>query len=174
MYIITCRTRFDTRDNVCLDLQYCCYSIYIVVVSFIGGGNQNTRRTSRSDYITKRFIVYIFPWSGIELTTLAVIGTDRTSKCKSNYHTIAAMTVLFGIGPTYILCYKSNTSMFCHDMLMQVYIYLTDILTLEKTEWAIKNGQSRDTGNIGYTRHRTKTNKTKQNKKHNTGNKRDE
>ena len=26
---------------------------------------------------------------------------------------------------------------------------------------AIKNGQSRDTGNIRYTRHRTKTNKTK-------------
>jgi hypothetical protein len=26
---------------------------------------------------------------------------------------------------------------------------------------AIKNGQSRDTGNIGYTRHRTKTNKTR-------------
>ena len=25
----------------------------------------------------------------------------------------------------------------------------------------IMNGQSRDTGNIGYTRHRTKTNKTK-------------
>jgi len=31
---------------------------------------------------------------------------------------------------------------------------------LEKTEGAIKNGQSRDTGNIGNTRHRTKTNKT--------------
>ena len=28
--------------------------------------------------------------------------------------------------------------------------------TLEKTEGAIKNGQSRDTGNIEYTRHRTK------------------
>jgi hypothetical protein len=28
------------------------------------------------------------------------------------------------------------------------------------TEGVIKNGQSRDTGNIGYTRHRTKTNKT--------------
>ena len=28
---------------------------------------------------------------------------------------------------------------------------------LEKTEEAIKNGQSRDTGNIGYTRHKTKT-----------------
>ena len=27
---------------------------------------------------------------------------------------------------------------------------------LEKTEGAIKNGQFRDTGNIGYTRHRTK------------------
>jgi hypothetical protein len=30
---------------------------------------------------------------------------------------------------------------------------------LEKTEWAIKNGQSRETGNIGHTRHRTRTNK---------------
>jgi hypothetical protein len=29
------------------------------------------------------------------------------------------------------------------------------------TEGVIKNGQSRDTGNIGYTRHMTKTNKTK-------------
>ena len=27
---------------------------------------------------------------------------------------------------------------------------------LEKTKGAIKNGQSRDSGNIGYTRHRTK------------------
>ena len=30
--------------------------------------------------------------------------------------------------------------------------------TLENTEGAIKNGQSRDTGNTGYTRHRTKIN----------------
>jgi len=29
-----------------------------------------------------------------------------------------------------------------------------------KTEEAVVNGQSRDTGNIGYTRHRTKTNQT--------------
>ena len=34
---------------------------------------------------------------------------------------------------------------------------------LENTEGAIKNGQSRETGNIGYTRYKTKTNKTKQN-----------
>jgi len=32
---------------------------------------------------------------------------------------------------------------------------------LEKTEVAIKNGQSRDTEDMGLTRHRTKTNKTK-------------
>ena len=37
-----------------------------------------------------------------------------------------------------------------------IYLY-----TLEKNEGTIKNGQSRNTGNIGYTRHRTKTNKTK-------------
>jgi len=32
---------------------------------------------------------------------------------------------------------------------------------LEKTEKAIRNGQSRETGNIRYTRHKTKTNLTK-------------
>jgi hypothetical protein len=36
---------------------------------------------------------------------------------------------------------------------------------LEKIEGAIKNEQSGDTGNIGHTRHRAKTNKTQ---KHNT------
>ena len=35
-----------------------------------------------------------------------------------------------------------------------------DIQTLEKTEGAVKNGQSRDIGNSRHTRHRTKTNKT--------------
>jgi len=34
------------------------------------------------------------------------------------------------------------------------------LYTLEKTEGAIKNGQSRDTGSTEHTRHRTKTNKT--------------
>ena len=33
--------------------------------------------------------------------------------------------------------------------------------TLEKTEEANKNGQFRETGNAGYTRHKTKTNKAK-------------
>ena len=32
---------------------------------------------------------------------------------------------------------------------------------LENIEGAIKNGQSRENGNIGYTRKKTKTNKTK-------------
>jgi hypothetical protein len=41
------------------------------------------------------------------------------------------------------------------------------------TEGAIKTGQSRETGSIGYTRHKTKTNKTKTqeilDKKHTNG-----
>ena len=44
--------------------------------------------------------------------------------------------------------------------------------TSRKTGWAITNGQSRDTSNIEYTRHMTKTNTTtnkkKQKKPHNT------
>ena len=36
--------------------------------------------------------------------------------------------------------------------------------TLENTDWAIKNGQSRETGNIGHTRHRKETNKAQSRK----------
>ena len=32
------------------------------------------------------------PWSGFELTTSVVIGTDCKGSCKSNYHTITATT----------------------------------------------------------------------------------
>ena len=39
----------------------------------------------------------------------------------------------------------------------------TSIIKLKKSKRTIKYEQSRDTGNIGNTRHRTKTNKTKQN-----------
>jgi len=38
--------------------------------------------------------------------------------------------------------------------------------TLEKTEWAIRNGKSRDTGKIGHTTHSTKTVKTKPKTQH--------
>jgi hypothetical protein len=43
-------------------------------------------------------------------------------------------------------------------------------ITLEKTEGAIRNGQSRDIDNNGFTGHRMKANKTQQ---HNTDNYKD-
>ena len=49
---------------------------------------------------------------------------------------------------------------YLHDLFIQwaylnyLFIYTKQQLTLEKTEGAIKNGQSRDIGNIGRTRHR--------------------
>ena len=47
-----------------------------------------------------------------------------------------------------------------------INIYRKNVLRLflikvRETKGAMKNGQSRETGNIGYTRHKTKTNKTK-------------
>jgi len=66
---------------VCLFQQY--FS-YIVAVSFIGGGNQRTRRKpptcrkSLTNLITWCCIKYTLPWAGFELTTLVVIGTHCT------------------------------------------------------------------------------------------------
>ena len=48
-----------------------------------------------------------------------------------------------------------------HVLTPIVLYFLSFWLLLEETEGAIKNGQSRETGNIRYTKHRTKTNKAK-------------
>ena len=40
-------------------------------------------------------------------------------------------------------------------------LHTSSTINFEKSEGTIKNGQSKDTGNIGNTRHRTKTNKKK-------------
>jgi hypothetical protein len=37
-------------------------------------------------------IEYTSPWTGFELTTLVVIGTDCTGSCKSNYNKITTTT----------------------------------------------------------------------------------
>ena len=42
-------------------------------------------------YHTILYGVYL-AWTGFELTTLVVIGTDCIGSCKSNYHTITATT----------------------------------------------------------------------------------
>ena len=72
------------------------YFSYIVPVSFTCGGNRRklpTCRKSLTNFITYWCIEYMLPWTGFELTTLVVIGTNCTGSCKSNYHTITIRTV---------------------------------------------------------------------------------
>jgi hypothetical protein len=70
------------------------YFNYIVAVSFIGGGNQSTRRKPQTcrksliNFIRLGCIEFTSQSVGFELTTLVVIGTDCISSCKSNCHTI--------------------------------------------------------------------------------------
>ena len=42
---------------------------------------------SLKNFITYCCIEYTSPWTGFDLTTLVVIGTDCIDSCKSNYHT---------------------------------------------------------------------------------------
>jgi hypothetical protein len=70
------------------------YFSYIVSVSFIGGGNQTSRRKpptcrkSLTNFITSWYIEYTSPSAVFEITTLVVIMTDCTDSCKSNYRMI--------------------------------------------------------------------------------------
>jgi hypothetical protein len=73
------------------------YFSYIVAVSFIVGGNWSTWRESLTshksltNFITICCIEYTSPWTGFELTTLVVIGTDCIGSC-NKYHTITTTT----------------------------------------------------------------------------------
>ena len=65
---------------------------------------------------------------------------------------------------------SSSASEFFHGFsvvrIAQSCVFCVRYYTQEKTEGAIKNGQSRDTGNIGYTCHNEKTNRTKNTTQH--------
>jgi len=65
-----------------------------VAVSFIGGKNQTTQRKPPicRKSLTNLCIEYTSTWTGFELTTLVVIGTDCTCSCKSNYNRITMTT----------------------------------------------------------------------------------
>ena len=68
------------------------YLIYIVAVSFIGGGNRRTRRkppTCRKSQTLSHNVVHL-ALIRFELTTSVVIGTHCIGSCKSNYHTSTA------------------------------------------------------------------------------------
>jgi hypothetical protein len=51
---------------------------------------------SQTQTLSHKTIEYTSPWTGFELTTLVVIGTDCTGSCKSNYRTIASTTASLG------------------------------------------------------------------------------
>ena len=85
------------NTNVCLlfDVKrhFQQYFSYIVVVSFISGGNRRIRRkppTCRKSLASFNIMLSTSPWSRFELTTSVVIDTDYIGSCKSNYHTITA------------------------------------------------------------------------------------
>ena len=65
------------------------YFSYTVVVSFISGGNQSSRRkpTDLAQVTDTLYHIMFDRESSIELTTIVVIGTDCRGSCKSNYHT---------------------------------------------------------------------------------------
>jgi hypothetical protein len=51
---------------------------------------------SQTQTLSHKTVEYTSPWTGFELTTLVVIGTDYTGSCKSNYRTITSTTASWG------------------------------------------------------------------------------
>ena len=87
------------------------YFSYLVVLTFIGGGNRSTRRKPPTfrKWLIKPYHILLYrvhlTLAGFELTTLVVIGTECTDSCKSNYHTITTTMVPSKCRGYYILFY---------------------------------------------------------------------
>ena len=72
--------------------------IYIMAVSFIGGGNRSARRKRPTclKSLTNFYHIMLYgghlAWVGFELTTSMVIGIDCKGSYKSNYHAFTTRT----------------------------------------------------------------------------------
>jgi hypothetical protein len=71
-------------------------------------------------------IEYTSPWTGFELTTFVVVGTDCISSCESNYHTITTLSDWYKANLSFIIW---NAELFyCQNKLKYIRIYLRHIL----------------------------------------------
>ena len=75
---------------LCLTPLSTIFQLYIVAVSFIGGGNRRRKPQACRKSLTNSYHIMLYQvhlaWAGFELT-LVVIGTNYIGSCKSNYHT---------------------------------------------------------------------------------------
>ena len=62
--------------------------------------------------VTDKLYHIMLTWTGFEITTLVVIGTDCTGSCKSNYHTIMTTIAPTDIVFLYIKCLDIITFLF--------------------------------------------------------------
>ena len=89
-------------------------SVLLVEEIGVHGGKPQTCLKSLTNFITYYCIEYTSPWTGFELTTLVMIGTDCTCSWISNYHIITNTTVPTNKWGTDIIKFLIPPKWWCH------------------------------------------------------------
>jgi hypothetical protein len=96
------------------------YQLYLGGLFYWWRKPKHPEKTADLSLITENLyhiMLYTLPWSRLELTASLVISTDCIGSCKSNYHTITAMTDIFlcNLQKWLLVIWNIRPNTFCDD-----------------------------------------------------------
>jgi hypothetical protein len=118
--VIIDRTKYLSENKNCINLIFPCpfYSNFFTVPQCTFFYLQLKIPAIKTNFITMTYcsIEYTSRWTGFKFTPLVVMGTYCTGSCKSNYHSIIKIVLIWYFHVHFIQIFLQ-----CHNVLFFIY-----------------------------------------------------